>query len=466
MGALSDTTSGRTSPNDPIVIPVGEGATKDPDMAAEIKGRFETEGTTNSSAEEKLTINNGTQVADTKVVLTPENQERLDKIKIEIEKDKQEAIREAAIREIGSFLLKTFLNGGISLNTAINMFTNNSLADKIDKIEHSMELRETNAERAGVDCGYKKEYDGETSKSLQEQSQELKNDINTLNQYEKDFARFDHLSLPSSNETLMEKANSICDAKDRDAVYEHRDEIISGLKSDLETLKTDLKAFDKEHRNDDSAEIKAERSEMTEKMRELNQSIKQMDGFEKTYESLAQKLDVSSLSNIKGCEGLSSPKEVLEHKEEIIKDIRQEINHLSHGEFVLRAEEKYGEMSKSELQSEYASHKEEVEKLEHFRNANPGDFNENMREALKIHKEEMREIECVDRIHIFESDSPSKPNIDKEQDKDKDKINDSTKEETDNKNEETKEDKDDAEEAPYCLRALGISISSAVLKDV
>ena len=35
--------------------------------------------------------------------------------------------------------------------------------------------------------------------SLSEQSQELKNDINTLNQYEKDFARFDHLSLPSSS---------------------------------------------------------------------------------------------------------------------------------------------------------------------------------------------------------------------------------------------------------------------------
>ena len=115
---------------------------------------------------------------------------------------------------------------------------------------------------------------------------------------------------------------------------------------------------------------------------------------------------MSEIIKIKGCEQFSSPQELLEHKAEIIKDIRQEINHLSHGEFVLRAEEKYGEMSKSELQEEYAGHKEKVESLEHYRNADPGSFNENMSDALKYHKQEMREIECVDRMNTFESDDP------------------------------------------------------------
>ena len=64
MGALSEPTSGRTNSSDPIKIPIGEGATKDSDMAAEIKGRSETEDFTNSSSEEKLTINETTQIAD------------------------------------------------------------------------------------------------------------------------------------------------------------------------------------------------------------------------------------------------------------------------------------------------------------------------------------------------------------------------------------------------------------------
>jgi hypothetical protein len=331
MGALSDTTSGRTSTSDPIVIPVGEGAIKDPDMAAEIKGRYETENITDSSAEEKLTINEGTQVADTQVVLTPENQEKLDQIKAEIEKDKQEAIRDAVIEAVGDFMLRALLSGGVSFGTMVNTITNTSLMDKIDKIEHSMHNREVNAERAGVECGYKTEFEGQTSEGLSGQISEIKDNISELNAFEKDFARFENLSLPETATETIKDLSSNYDTTDRDEIYSHKDDIISELRAEVDTLRTELRQFDKDHKNDTSLEIKAEKDAMSDKIRELNQSIHQVENFGKTYDSLTESIDkhMENIGGMKGCEEFSTPQEILSHKEDIVKEMKQDIKYVS-----------------------------------------------------------------------------------------------------------------------------------------